>query len=191
MGRPRSFDEDEVLERALEVFWRQGYTATSIVDLEAATGLKAGSLYKAFRHKHALFVRAVDRYLEEGRQMAAQTFGDLGPREALARWLDVVAEMATATPACGCFAVNCAVELAPHDDRVREALRAHDRRLLRLFTDLVRRGQAAGELRAGDPTSCARHLLVFINGLQVEGKKGLSRPEAKRLVAHLLDTLSP
>lgn len=190
MARPRSFDEDEVLDRALDVFWARGYAATSVVDLEEAMGIKAGSIYKAFGDKRTLFVRTVDRYLDRGRQRTVDTVAGHPPTEALRRWLYVVAELATATPRRGCFAVNCAVELAPHEPDIRHALQRHDRQMLRLFSELVRDGQAAGELRAGDPALYARQLRVFINGLQVEGKKGLRAAEARRLVDQLLETLS-
>ena len=61
-GRPRSFDRDAALERAMEVFWRQGYEATSINDLTAAMGINPPSLYAAFGDKERLFLEAVERY---------------------------------------------------------------------------------------------------------------------------------
>ena len=190
MGRPRSFDDEEVLGRALDVFWSRGYAATSIADLEEAMGIKAGSIYKAFTDKRTLFMRAVELYLRHGQQMTLDAVENLAPREALKSWLYTVAEMATEKPPRGCFAVNCAVELAPHDEAVRRSLRAHDRQMTLLFAELVRRGQRAGELRKGDAALQARHLRLFISGLQVEGKKGLSRAEAKRLVDQFLETLA-
>ena len=66
MARPREFDESEVLDAAIAAFWRGGYAATSISDLQAATGLSRGSLYKAFGYKHGLFLAALDRYLRHG-----------------------------------------------------------------------------------------------------------------------------
>ena len=62
IGRKRQFDEDTVLERATEVFWRRGFAATSVDDLVHATGLGRGSLYGAFGNKEALFIRVVDHY---------------------------------------------------------------------------------------------------------------------------------
>ena len=63
VGRPRQFDEDEVLEAAMEAFWANGYEATSLSQLMEATGLHKGSLYQAFGDKHSLFLAALERYL--------------------------------------------------------------------------------------------------------------------------------
>src|ERR671918_521967 len=64
-GRPREFDLDEALERAMEVFWRQGYEGTSLGELTAAMGINRPSLYAAFGNKEALFRKALDRYVDE------------------------------------------------------------------------------------------------------------------------------
>ncbi|MDH3970432.1 MAG: TetR/AcrR family transcriptional regulator, partial [Rhodospirillales bacterium] len=62
MARPKSFDREEVLERAMAVFWRKGYAATSVRDLVEATGLNPGSLYDTFDDKHGLFLESVTLY---------------------------------------------------------------------------------------------------------------------------------
>src|SRR5215470_568193 len=65
-GRPRSFDVDTAVERAMGVFWSRGYHATALPDLLRATKLSRGSLYAAFGDKHSLFLRALDRYIADG-----------------------------------------------------------------------------------------------------------------------------
>ena len=64
IGRPRAFDVDEALDRALEVFWRKGYEGASLPDLTEAMGINRPSLYAAFGNKEALFRKAIDRYAE-------------------------------------------------------------------------------------------------------------------------------
>src|SRR5213593_4367778 len=64
-GRPRSFDVDAAVERAMDVFWSRGYHATALPDLLRATKLSRGSLYAAFGDKHSLFLRALDRYIAD------------------------------------------------------------------------------------------------------------------------------
>ncbi len=64
VGRPREFDEDSVLEAAMEVFWRKGYEATSLADLCDCTGLHKGSLYQTFGSKHDLFMKALKHYID-------------------------------------------------------------------------------------------------------------------------------
>lgn len=182
-----------MLDRALEVFWTRGYAATSISDLEDAMGIKAGSIYKAFDDKHTLFLRTMDRYLDRGFEgMAGHLAASAGALEVLRRWLYHVVDMATAEPCRGCFAVNCAVELGPHDAAVRDALGAQDRRITRLVESLVDRGQRSGAIREGAPETIALQLRLLINGLQVEGKKRLlSRDAARAAVDDFLAQLRP
>src|SRR5918998_206100 len=93
MPRPREFDEDDVVARATDLFWRRGYRATSVRDLGEALGLSASSLYRTFGDKHALFLRALDHYRAT----------DSAEARAAAR---------------GCFVVNTATELGAEDPAV-------------------------------------------------------------------------
>src|SRR5260370_40736370 len=135
MGRPREFDEDEVIAEALQTFWKQGYGATSISDLMEATQLERGSLYKAFQDKHSLFERAFDNYLRAGRAKMAQVLRSDAPPIArleacLAR---VVAGCSGAEGGPGCSAVNTVVELAPSDAAGPDALVRHWKEVERML----------------------------------------------------------
>ena len=68
VGRPREFDEEQVLDAAMKAFWAKGYEATSLADLVSVTGLHKGSLYQAFGDKHSLFIQTLNRYLQNVRQ---------------------------------------------------------------------------------------------------------------------------
>lgn len=181
MARPREFDEDEVLERALEAFWRRGFDATSVSDLLAATGLAKGSLYKAFGDKRSLMLRALERYLERSYGHVRATLLDApSAGEGIEAWLHRVADRATQPESKGCFAVNCTVQTAPHDSEVRALIVAHRERMLRLFEDVIARGIERGELREGvRPEVAARLVGTLVNGLQVSGKAGLTRTQAQ------------
>ena len=192
MGRPREFDEEEVLDRAVEAFWAHGYEATSITDLEAATGLAKGSLYKAFEGKHALFARALDRYLTDGiGRMKACVDGAGSGAAGLEAWLNAIARMATrGAVRKGCFAVNCTVELAPSDPEIRARLVRHERDGERVYADAIRKGISKGDFRADvDPESAARFVNGMIHGMQVMGKSSLRAGEAQRLVQLTLRAL--
>lgn len=191
MGRPREFDETEVLDQALQVFWARGYEATSVAELVEATGLAKGSLYKAFGDKRSLFLRALDSYLERGVRALKAEAKASSPRQALRRWLLDVVEMSTCSGLRkGCMAVNCTVELGPHDDEVRERLRRQERAVERVYARLIREAIAAGEARAQtDPEAGARWLTTVVNGLQVRGKLGLDRKAALETVDMALSVL--
>lgn len=192
MGRPREFDEDEVLDQALGVFWEHGFAATSISHLTEATGLTKGSLYKAFEDKRSLFLRALDRYLTNGVATLTAVADRGSPLEALRNWLTKVLELATCDGVRrGCWAVNCAIELAPHDAAVRARIGAHEAEVQGIYAKLIRRAIAAGELPSGiNAAAAARWISTTIHGLQVRGKLGLDRKLARETVSMTLHALA-
>ena len=184
MARPRQFDEEQTLEQALQVFWRQGYEGTSIHDLEQATGLGRASLYGAFGDKPALFERVLDRF--QARNAELQPVLDDAPtvRQGLdrlfERWLELHEQR-------GCLVLSVASEsgcqpaLRP---RLLEAVRATEA----LFSQALRRAEQNGELPAGaSPTLRSRLLLVGLQGLSSATRQGHPRREltaiARLLVA--------
>lgn len=181
-----------MLDRALDAFWTHGYEATSITDLEAATGLAKGSLYKAFEGKHALFRRALDRYLAVGLSRLRTCIKEDGSGAAgLEAWLHAVAKMATrGSVRKGCFAVNCTVELAPSDPEIRTRLVRHEREVERAYAEAIQRGIDDGDFSADvDPQIGARFVSGVIQGMQVLGKSSLRPSEAQRLIALTLRAL--
>lgn len=178
MGRPRTFDLDEAIDRATDVFWSRGYEATSISDLKGALGIETGSLYKAFGSKHGLFLAALDRYVAAAERSLAERLAP-GGRAAVAALLRGTAEVACGAGHRGCFAINTAVELAPHDREIRARLARHDDRITALFAEAL---AADGDL-TGDPLrSRAAFALSSLVALQVRGRRGAS-PEALRQTA--------
>ena len=194
MARPREFDEAQVLDQAMEAFWAHGYEATSVADLMEATGLAKGSLYKGFGDKRSLFLRALERYLGRGLDGLRALSGDgASGAESLRHWLSVIVSMATCSGVRkGCMAVNCTVELAPHDEEVRAILRRQERSVERVYAELVERGIQDGSLRPDlDPRASAEWLTTVVDGLQVRGKLGLTRPQAQRAVDMAMIALTP
>src|ERR1700741_4210261 len=125
-GRPRSFDTEAAVERAMAGFWSRGYHGTALPDLLRATKLSRGSLYAAFGGKHALFLRALDRYIADA---LARIDVELGPRHApvdglrtfLAGYVD---RTRGAGGRRGCLLVATAMELAGHDPDVEGRIRS-------------------------------------------------------------------
>src|SRR5262245_43867420 len=150
-GRPRAFDREQALENAMQVFWRQGYEATSLTDLTTAMGINPPSLYAAFGDKERLFLEAVDRYETCHRGSAAdgRAFGEEPTaRAAIERVLrDAVNELARPGQPRGCMlmmaATNCSVE------SIRTALAERRAESKALIRKRIAKGVAAGELAAG------------------------------------------
>ena len=117
MARPREFEREEVVQKALAVFWRQGYQATSVQDLVAVTGLNRGSLYDTFGDKHGLFLAVVEHYRTTITAQRLARLEQPGPaREKIATFFKDMIEFSVGEGRLlGCLMTNSAIELAPHD----------------------------------------------------------------------------
>src|SRR6201984_385253 len=125
-GRPRSFDVDAAVERAMNVFWSRGYHGTALPDLLRATKLSRGRLYAAFGGKHALFLRALDRYIADALaridlELCPRRSAVDGLRTFLAGYVD---RTSGASGRRGCLLVATAMELAGHDSDVEARIRS-------------------------------------------------------------------
>jgi TetR/AcrR family transcriptional repressor of nem operon len=193
MARPREFDEDAVLDAAIQCFWRRGYEATSIKDLTGGAGITAASLYNAYGDKRALFRTALDRYVES-------TIGDrirrcerLPPREAIAKFFEeILARSLNDREHKGCMVVNSALETAPHDPEFRDAIAEALDRIERFFRRCVAAGQANGEIeRALSAESLAQHLLGVLMGVRVLARVRPERALLESVIAPALARLQP
>jgi TetR/AcrR family transcriptional repressor of nem operon len=172
MGRPREFDRERALDRAVEVFWARGYNRTSVQDLTDSMGIQRGSLYAAFGDKHQLFLEALERY--EGR-FYREIAGLLEKRSAREGIREVFSKVLTDC-ACegahkGCFITNTAVALAEDEPETAARVRANLLRVEDLFEKALRRDQEAGELPSGPGSrALARFLANSFQGLRVLSK---------------------
>ena len=191
LGRPREFDEDEVLDAALDAFWRKGFEATSMADLIAATGLHKGSLYKAFGDKRSLFLATLRRYLDGGLAKLGETLaGKSSPRAKLDAWMGATLGSCDAADRRGCYAVNVEVELAPHDEEIAALIGAHFDRVGALVTDVIAQGQEQGVFRTDRKASeLAEFLSVFAIGAVARSKGKLEASQAKRLARSAIDAV--
>jgi TetR/AcrR family transcriptional repressor of nem operon len=171
--RPRSFDEQHVVDRAMELFWTNGYEATSVSDLTAELGVHPGSLYRTFGDKHALFLRALTRYREtQARALAPALLagGAVLPqiRAVLAGFIELAAEQEKPR---GCLAANTAGELLPGDREaasgVAGVLSDVEDGFLQGLRAAARQGEIASSL---DLPGWAATLTMLVQGLQVVAK---------------------
>jgi len=193
MGRPREFDEEEVIADALQTFWKQGYGATSIPDLIEATALERGSLYKAFGNKHSLFLKALTNYLSAGRAAMTQILSSAdSPMARLQACLaHVAAGCSGANGGPGCLAINTMVELGVSDSAVRERLTRHWALVEGLLERALREGQEVGQIRDDVPArDLARTLVRFIAGIAVFSRQGNCR-DVNQTIMLLVGSIKP
>ena len=174
----------------MEVFWSCGYHGTSLPDLLEATNLSRGSLYAAFGDKHGLFLRALDRYIDDA---LARLDIELHPRKnALAGLRTFLAGYVDRTNGSagrrGCLVVATAMELAAHDTEVEQRIRRFFRTMETRLTEALARAQAAGQLADGvQPATAARMLLCLVEGMRVVGKTSPDRAVSQAVVQTLIE----
>jgi AcrR family transcriptional regulator len=192
-GRPRAFDVDEALDRALEVFWRQGYEGTALSDLTAAMGINRPSLYATFGNKEALFRTVLDRYADGPASFAARALELPRARDVVEALVYGAIELTTGpdTP-LGCINVRTAQACGPDADPARhEAMtrRAADHAALRRR---LRRAQAEGDLPpSADPDALAEFITTFMDGIAVQASGGTSREDLRDAAALALRVWPP
>lgn len=179
-GRPRTFDADAALDRALEVFWRQGYEGTSLTDLTTAMGINRPSLYAAFGNKDELFAKALARYLDGPGAFAVQALEAPTAREVIERMVNGAVELTAGEDRPhGCLSVNSVHACGP------DAKGARDRALAcRMAGEsaLRRRFEQAPDLPAGyDPGDLARLVHTLTDGIAVQAAGGRTREELHRV----------
>ena len=170
MARTREFDEEKVLEAAMQLFWEKGYEATSLSDLTARMGIQRPSIYSTFGDKKELFEAALRRYTtSRAAEIRAKLQRPTSVKQAFSLFFEeVIATEYTKDLSNGCFCINTMVELAPHDERFEILTREHQLYLAVIFQETIERGIQSGELDADtDAKSLAQALLVALIGLTV------------------------
>lgn len=167
MARPREFDIDTVLDHAIDAFWANGYEGTSMADLVEAMGLQKGSIYKAFGDKRALFIAALQRYLDrlfiKNKTMLAHD----DPITAVDQWMRGIVELAKQDGAClGCLALNSAIECGRDEPDIRELLVSRMHNTMQLLESKIAEGQACGQIRSDiDAMTLAYNLQTQLFGM--------------------------
>lgn len=171
-GRPRAFDIEQVLGLAMGVFWKQGYEATGLVELERATGLGRQSLYGVFGDKRGLFLAVVEHYLERVLQPGFAVLDAPGSARANLEQVFAAWEAALAAPEFnGCLVGNSVAEFGSRDPELASVLRRKLELMEAAFTRALRRAKREGSVRADlDVKSVARSLLTLAQGLAVVGR---------------------
>ncbi|MEX2139812.1 MAG: TetR/AcrR family transcriptional regulator [Pirellulales bacterium] len=182
-GRPREFDLDQVLDRALKVFWRKGYEGTSLPDLTKAMGINRPSLYAAFGNKEALFRKAIDRYLDSYAVHVQEAIEEPTARAVVERlWRGGIELVTDPRNPRGCFMVQSALTCGDEADCVRREMARRRSRGEALLRRRFKRALLEGDLPSiADPADLARLVVTVAHGLAVQAAGGASRAELKRV----------
>jgi TetR/AcrR family transcriptional repressor of nem operon len=173
MPRKKQFDEDEVLEKAMQLFWLKGYNGTSIQNLVDYLGINRASLYDTFGGKHQLFMEALDRYKFSNADALLESFKQMDSvLEGLkSLFMILLQESLDDTQQKGCLMVNTTTELAPHDEVATIVVEENRQKFLRFFKSLLEEALLRGELDTDkDPEDIAQFLFTLYNGMKVIAK---------------------
>jgi TetR/AcrR family transcriptional regulator, copper-responsive repressor len=192
-GRPRAFEAETALSQAMDAFWQDGFAATSLDDVSAATGLNRPSLYGAFGDKRALYLKAYSQYRKRTNESFAPLFQAREPlrvklRRILAAALDLY--LSGKDGPRGCFTVLSAASDAIADPAlhslVAEAIDGTDRAFGRLFAD----ARAGGELpESADPRGLARMASATIHTLSIRARARIPRAEILPIIDDAVTTI--
>jgi TetR/AcrR family transcriptional repressor of nem operon len=192
MPRPKTFDREEVLDRAIEVFWTRGYEGASIQHLVNNMGINRGSIYDTFGDKHQLFLAALDRYEVVFHTRLLQALDTAhSPRGAIQKVFDtVIHECACDEGQKGCFLTNSAVELSGHDHDTEARVQENFLRLEVAFEKALDAGIEKGEINERHhPRALARFLTSSLQGLRVMSKTRPNRLVLRDIVTVTLSSL--
>jgi TetR/AcrR family transcriptional repressor of nem operon len=192
MARTKDFDENEVLAKAIQLFWYKGYNGTSMQDLVDGLGISRSSLYDTYTDKHTLYMKALESYQQAGWTKIQEMIDDSGPAiENIKKLLELTAnEMLCDTQQKGCFMVNAEVEVALHDPQVNDVVCKNDQQLEEWFYQLIKKGKNNGEIKnPADARALARFIFNTVKGIRVTAKSTQDRAVFDDIIKLTISTL--
>lgn len=191
MPRVKLFDENEVLTKAMNLFWKQGYSATSIQDLVIHLGINRASIYDTFGDKEKLFKKSFELYRRTNIEGLTQFFqSQKDVKSGFYELFDNAIQKAISDEDNkGCFVVNTTTELTPNDESLYEVLETNKQDFINIFFEYLKKGKESGQLKTTqDLKSLAILLYILFNGIRVVSKVRPNKTELTDSV-HLAMTL--
>ena len=187
MPRKPNYDRNELIDRARDLFWKQGWAGTSLKDLEVSLQIKPGSFYAAFGSKDALFELALEKYVTDGLVRLNALAEQLGPLRAL-QWFPAIVTENDAAPAKACMLSKTFLELHARNHPLADKAHQHLLTMEKQFAALFAQAQAAGEIdKARDPAQFARRYQSDLLGLRVSAER--DPKSAKAIAAEIAESL--
>jgi AcrR family transcriptional regulator len=192
-GRPRAYDPKTALARAADTFWKAGYAGTSLDDLAAATGMNRPSLYAAFGDKRELYLKTLQHYRDEYREVARKTLADNPTlRVFLKRFYDAALDIYLAGDggARGCYSIGTAATEANVDPNVRAFLADSTRNTDAFFQSRIDKARERGEIaQDADTTALAYLATATMHTIAIRSRAGLAREELDAIVDAAIDVI--
>jgi len=192
IGRPQEFDHDVVLDKAMQLFWRHGYEATSLSDLTGNMGLSKSSFYQAFGNKHELFLLCIERYQQKTASEMRQDLqhcpsGYAFIKQMLTRVSGEKSELANPR---GSMVTNTATEFAQTDTAVAKSVRQGLKVFRKMFRQAIVKGQLDGSVSSRrSPGELADYLLTSMSGLRTLVKAGTPATTLQKSVNLVLESI--
>ncbi|MBT2282595.1 TetR/AcrR family transcriptional regulator [Paenibacillus polymyxa] len=192
MARSKEFEVNEVLDKAMKIFWEQGYEKTSMSDLVEHMGIHRRSIYDTFDDKHSLFLQAMDRYNGKvNNTLLAEIKASRTAVEALHKIFEVMTSEAEDTPS-GCLIVNSAVELGQRDTDVDSRSLESFNVAERMFEQIIEWGQRDGEFSSDhNAKEMAEYLHNISVGIRAMARTSTDKEKLKRIVNVSMKLLEP
>jgi AcrR family transcriptional regulator len=192
-GRPRAYQPEVALARALDVFWKDGFAATSLDNLSAATGMNRPSLYGAFGDKRELYIKSYQSYRDRARLRMGEVFSaELPLRPLLQRVYAIALDMylSGADGPRGCFTVMTATSEAVYDPDIRKLVLSGLSEMDRFFARLFKAAQARGELPAtANPDVLAQLASATVHTIAIRARAQVPRRELEAIVNGAIDVM--
>ncbi|HEX9512255.1 MAG TPA: TetR/AcrR family transcriptional regulator [Puia sp.] len=192
MARTKDFNEEEVLDKALAIFWQKGYNGTSMQDLVEELGISRSSMYDTYTDKYSLFLKSLEKYRKQTAGALLQMINEAeSPKAVIKKILQlVVDESLLGKEPRGCFMVNTCVENAPHDKAVAKIIHDNLQDYEEAFCQAIKKGQAMGEITSrNDAKALARFIINTINGIRVAARSGADKAVYDDIVKVALSVL--
>jgi len=192
MARTKDFDENEVLTKAIQLFWYKGYNGTSMQDLVDGLGISRSSLYDTYKDKHTLFLRALESYQNTGARKIQEIINNSGSaKETVKKLLEfAINELLGDKQHRGCFMVNAEVEVAPHDQEVNNLVCKNDQQMEAAFYQVIQKGKDSGEIKNNqDVRALARFIFNAVKGMRVTAKSAADKTVFDDIIALTVSAL--
>jgi TetR/AcrR family transcriptional repressor of nem operon len=178
MARTKEFDTDEVLNKAIDLFWDKGYNGCSMQDIVDGLGLSRSSIYETFGDKRQLFIEALKKYQRGGVEAFGKNVNSAPDiRQALANIFEcILRENMNVSLLKGCFIVNSAIELASHDPEIATIVKGNQHEIENILSKAIKEGQRSGKITSTlDARSIARFFYASFSGIRVAARSGADR----------------